>query len=133
MMKLRMIGATIMLTAGCSTLDAKPAYLHGPWGGPHAGIVFQGSLADVRFDCAGGSIDALILPAKDGSFEAKGTYRTGSGGPIRVGQIFVSKPATYSGNVAKDIMTLKVELDDGTTVGPFTLTQGAPPQLTRCL
>jgi hypothetical protein len=29
-------------------------------------------------------------------------------------------------------MVLRVALEDGTTLGPFTLTEGAPPQLTRC-
>jgi hypothetical protein len=30
-------------------------------------------------------------------------------------------------------MTLSIEFEDGTTTGPFTLTESAPPQLTRCL
>lgn len=133
MMKLRVLGATFILAASCSTLDAKPAYLVGGWGGPHAGLAFNGGLGDVQFDCASGSIDTLIFPAKDGSFEAKGTYREGSPGPVRVGQVFRTQPATYSGNVTNDVMTLSVELEDGATVGPFTLTLGGEPQLTRCL
>ena len=125
--------AALVLVTGCATLEKKPPYLTGSWGGPHVAIAFSGGLADVRFDCAAGSIDGLVMAAQGGPFEAKGTYRAGSPGPIRVGQIFVSQPATYSGNVTKDVMTLNVELDDGTLVGPFTLTQGAAPQLTRCL
>ena len=133
MMKLGVLSATLILISGCSTLDAKPSYLAGAWGGPHAAIAFHGGLGEVQFDCASGSIDGLIYPAKGGAFEAKGTYRAGAPGPVRVGQIFVSQPATYSGIVAKDVMTLNVELQEGTIIGPFTLTQGAPPQLTRCL
>ena len=113
-------------------MDDKPAYLDGQWGGPHIAASFRG-LADIQFDCAAGSIDALIYPAKDGSFEAKGTYREGAPGPVRVGQIFRSQPATYSGTVTENVMTLNVALEDGTLLGPFNLTQGAPPQLTRCL
>lgn len=133
MMRLRVLGATLILAASCSTLEAKPAYLIGGWGGPHVAMVFEGGLADVQFDCASGSIDTLVYPAKDGSFQAKGTYREGAPGPVRVGQIFRVQPATYSGNVTKELMILNVELEDGTVVGPFNLTLGAQPQLTRCL
>jgi hypothetical protein len=30
-------------------------------------------------------------------------------------------------------MVMSVSLDDGTTIGPFTLAEGAAPQITRCL
>jgi hypothetical protein len=29
-------------------------------------------------------------------------------------------------------MTLNVTLEDGTPIGPFTLAEGTPPQITRC-
>lgn len=122
-----------LLAAACTTLDAKPAFLVGSWGGPHAGIRFEGGLASVEFDCASGTIDAPVYPAKDGSFTAKGSVRTGTGGPVRVGQIFKSQRAEYSGQVAKDMMTLRVMIEGGAAMGPFTLTQGAAPQLMRCL
>jgi hypothetical protein len=125
--------AALLLATGCATLEKKPPYLTGTWGGPHVAIAFSGGLANVRFDCAAGSIDGIVLAAQGGPFEATGTYRAGSPGPIKVGQVFVSQSATYSGNVTKDVMTLNVELEDGTKIGPFTLTQGAAPQLTRCL
>src|SRR5215207_9285916 len=98
-MNFRALAVTILFAAACSTVEAKPAYVVGQWGGPHAAIAFNVGLADVRFDCASGSIDVPVFPAKDGSFQAKGIYREGSPGPVRVGQIFRSQPATYSGNV----------------------------------
>lgn len=127
------LAAGAILVALAPAALAKTANLAGVWGGPHAGIAFQGGLADVRFDCASGTVDVPVYPAKDGAFEARGTYRQGAPGPVRVGQIFRSQPASYSGRVSKDAMTLNVMLEDGTMVGPFTLTRGAPPQLTRCL
>ena len=133
MTKVLTIAATLIFAASCSTVEAKPAYLVGGWGGPHAGASFNGGLGEVQFDCASGSIDTHVLPAKDGSFEAKGTYREGAPGPVRVGQIFRSQPATYSGTVLESVMTLHVELEDGSTVGPYTLTMGTHPQITRCL
>lgn len=127
-----MIGAAL-LVASCATLEGKPTFLVGTWGGPHAGITFEGGLASVEFDCASGTIDGPVYPAKDGTFTAKGSVRTGTGGPVRVGQIFKSQRASYSGQVQKTAMTLDIKLEDGTAMGPFTLTEGASPLLTRCL
>lgn len=125
--------AAAVLASSCATLAEKPDYLIGAWGGPHAGIQFEGGLASVELDCASGTIDAPIYPSRDGTFTAKGTMRTGTGGPVRVGQIFRSQRATYSGTVVNDVMTLKIEFEDGSAGGPFTLTPGAQPLLTRCL
>jgi len=122
-----------LLVSSCATLEGKPAYLTGTWGGPHIGITFEGALGSIEYDCASGTIDSIVLPAKDGQFTAKGQHRHGQGGPVRVGQIFRTQHATYSGEVHKDIMSLNVRLEDGTSLGPFTLTQGAQPQITRCL
>lgn len=127
-----LIGAALMVTA-CASLEAKSSYLIGAWGGPHIGITFEGGLANVELDCASGTIDGPVYPAKAGAFTAKGIFRSGMGGPVRVGQIFKSQPASYSGAVARDVMTLSIRLEDGTVSGPFTLVQGAEPQLTRCL
>ena len=109
----------------------KPTYLLGQWGGQGVEMQIDGGLAAVEFDCASGTIDANL--AAVGPFSATGTYRPGQGGPVRVGQIFVSKRATYAGSVTGDQMTLSVRVEDGTPVGPFTLTRGAPGQLNRCL
>jgi hypothetical protein len=130
------IAAAIALCAGSAPAVAK-AYLDGAWGGEHVGLVLEGGLGTVEYDCASGTIDGLILPAKDGRFTINGTYRTGPAGPVRVGQIFRATRATYSGTVKKQdkvrTMTLNVKLEDGTLLGPFTLTQGAQPQIMRCL
>jgi hypothetical protein len=125
--------AAAVLAFAAGAAPAKSPNLSGGWAGPHAAIIFQGGLADIQFDCASGTIDVPVFPAKGGAFSARGTYRAGKPGPVRVGQIFRSEPANYSGKLDKDAMTLVVTLEDGTALGPFTLTQGAAPQLTRCL
>lgn len=125
------LGAALFVSS--VSLHARPPHLMGGWGGEHVGIAFEGGLANVRFDCASGTIDVPVSPAKDGSFEARGTYRAGTPGPVRVGQIYRSQPATYSGKVIKKEMTMSVSLEDGSIIGPFTLAEGAPPQITRCL
>jgi hypothetical protein len=126
------LGAALV-TCACASLEARPPYLLGTWGGPHIGISFEGGLANVEFDCASATIDGAVYPAKDGAFTGKGIFRAGTPGPVRVGQIFKSQPATFSGTVVKDVMTLSIKLEDGTAGGPFTLNAGAQPQLTRCL
>jgi hypothetical protein len=134
------MAATAAMLSGCATLQGGPERIFGTWGGPHVGLDFQGGLADVQFDCASGTIDDPVYPTADGSFSAKGTYRTGTPGPVKVGQFFKSQAAVFAGHVAKSAakdaprtMILNVALEDGTALGPFSLSEGTPPQLTRCL
>lgn len=133
MRKRILVASLVLLLGGCATLEQKPPYLTGMWGGPGIAASFQGAFGQVQFDCAMGSIDGLVMAAQGGPFSVNGNYRAGASGPIRVGDRFVSQTATYSGEVVKDVMTLSVKLEDGTLLGPFTLTLGAPPQLNRCL
>lgn len=126
-----LLAVPLFALVGCATLGQKPTTLEGIWGGPHIELTLEGALGTVRFDCASGTIDQAI-PYPPGPFTAEGTYRTGQSGPIRVGQIFTSHRATYSGTQGNGVMTLTVKLEDGEMLGPFTLTEGAPGQLTRC-
>ena len=125
--------AGLLVLVGCESMVPTPTDASGAWGGQHVGLVVVGGLGSLEYDCASGTIDSFIMPARDGTFTAKGTHRPGQGGPVRVGQIFRAYPATYSGTLLKDEMTLHVKLEDGTTLGPYTLRRGAPPQITRCL
>jgi hypothetical protein len=133
MMKRRLLLAAVALVlAGCETIMPGLQPKSGAWGGPNIGLVLEGGSGKVDFDCASGTIDEAVFPGEGGAFSVKGTYRSGQSGPIRVGQIFRSEPATYAGTITKEDMTLSVSLEDGTEVGPFTLKEGAPPQLNRC-
>jgi len=131
---MRLLAAGLVLAlAGCATMEQKLPNRMGDWGGPHAGVTLEGGLGQVQFDCASGTIDKAIIPGPDGRFSVSGMYMEGQGGPIRVGQIFKSQRATYSGEIVAQQMTLRVAREDGTVLGPFTLTENAQPQLTRCL
>ena len=121
-----------LLLAGCATLGQGPTTLSGQWGGAGINLVLEGGLGTVEYDCASGTIDQTIPSAKV-PFSVSGTYRTGQPGPIRVGQIFNSQRATYSGSAEKTDMILQVKREDGTELGPFTLKQGVPGQINRCL
>jgi hypothetical protein len=133
-MRLRLlILAAISGLSGCSALPQGPTNLSGQWGGPHISLLLEGGLGTIEYDCASGTIDTVIYPGPEGHFSATGTHRTGQGGPVRVGQIFNSYRATYSGTVEKTHMTLSARLEDGTMIGPFDLIQGSQGELTRCL
>ena len=121
----------LIALTGCTAFDQGPMALKGMWGGPHIGVDLEGGLGSVQFDCAAGSIDQPIISG--GSFSVPGPYREGAAGPVRVGQIFTAKRATYSGTATKTTMTMSVTLEDGEVLGPFDLALGAPPQVTRCL
>jgi hypothetical protein len=123
--------AAAALLSACAALPSKPTFLSGQWGGQGVNLLLEGGIGTVEFDCAGGSID-VNLPAT-GPFSAAGSYRAGQPGPIRVGQIFTSQKATYFGTASEKEMTLNVRVEDGTMLGPFTLTPGSPGQLNRCL
>jgi hypothetical protein len=124
----------LLALAGCQTLMSGLNPEIGSYGGPQIGVDLQGVSGKVDFDCASGTIDEPVFLAKDsGAFSVKGTYRTGQAGPIKVGQIFTSQPATYAGTIVEEDMTMAVTLEDGSTLGPYTLRRGAPPQLIRCL
>jgi len=126
-----LLSPLVAVMAACAALPQKPAYLSGPWGGQGVEMLVEGGITSVAFDCAAGTID-VALPAS-GPFSAQGTYRPGQGGPVRVGQIFTSKRATYSGTITDDQMTLAIRVEDDTPIGPFVLTRGIPGQLNRCL
>lgn len=130
---MRFLALAVLPLAACASLALEPPTLHGQWGGPHIGMTVSGAIAQLEYDCASGTIDESVIPARDGSFTARGTHRAGQGGPVRVGQIFRSQRATYAGKIEKDNLTLTATLEDGTVLGPFELVRGAPPQITRCL
>src|ERR1044072_7235115 len=130
---MKALGAIPLLAlAGCASMGQEPTTLSGQWGGPGINLVLDGGLGSVVHDSASGTIDADIaaLPVP---CSVSGTYRTGQPGPVRVGQIFNSQRATYSGSATKTDMTLLVKLEDGTELGPYALKQGVPGQIKRCL
>jgi hypothetical protein len=119
--------------SGCAAVAPPPSNLSGQWGGPHISLLLEGGLGQIEYDCASGTVDTVIYPDKEGHFTATGTHRTGQGGPVRVGQVFISHRAVYSGTVQKEKMTFAGKLEDGTVIGPFSLTLGSKGELTRCL
>jgi hypothetical protein len=119
--------------AGC--LDPEiPSTVTGEWGGTHLGLVATTLGAELEYDCAAGRITAPVRPDASGRFTVPGLHFPGHGGPIRIDEEQVVRPARYDGVVRRDQMTLTVTLtDNNEELGTFTLVRGASPHVFKCL
>lgn len=90
--------------------------------------------AAVELDCAHGRVEGKIRLDTDGRFDIAGTYVRERGGPVREQEEDSSLPAHYKGSVEGSTLTLTITLaESGETLGPFELTRGRTPRLTKCL
>jgi hypothetical protein len=107
----------------------------GVWGGPHIRLdVAEDGTAAVELDCAHGATTEPVVPDGKGAFRAAGTYAPEHAGPIREGEESTGRPAVYAGRIEGGQMTLTMTLTgSGEELGPFELTQGKTPRLTKCL
>lgn len=123
--------APALALAGCAS-TGPPATLDGQWGGRGVGLVIEHGAGRLDYDCASGTIEAIVVTA-GGRFTATGRHVPGQGGPERVGDVRPSFRAAYSGTVRGARMTLGATVENGSRLGPFELARGAQPMLLRCL
>ena len=117
----------------CAGSPAGPSTLDGTWGGDHVTMSISG-VTHLDFDCAHGDIPAAL--AIDGRFQFSmtGTFVREHGGPIQIDEPLDRRPASYSGSVTRDHMTLTIRLTDtNETIGTFLLTRGAQGRVVKCL
>lgn len=107
----------------------------GVWGGPHIRLdAAADGTAAVELDCAHGSTAGPVVPDGKGSFRVEGRYVPEGHGPVREGQEDAGRPAVYAGQAEGGTMTLTITLtDSGEEMGPFELTYGKTPRLTKCM
>lgn len=121
------------LLAGCLGPETRSP-VTGEWGGVHLGLVASVQGAELEYDCAAGRITQPIEPDAGGRFSVVGLHFPGHGGPIRVDEEQVQRPARYDGTVRSDKMTITVTLTDtNESIGTFTLVRGASPHVFKCL
>ncbi len=120
--------------AACASAPSSPSSVPaGVWGGDHVSTTVAGTGTHFEFDCAHGD-GAPLVPDARGQFNVTGVFVREHGGPIRQDDAPDSHPATYSGTVTANAMTLTVRLADlGETVGTFTLAYGSPGRVVKCL
>jgi hypothetical protein len=108
--------------------------LTGSWGGAHLALDLDARPRALEFDCAVGTIDAPVVPDKQGKFTVAGSYTPGTGGPVSP-PAPTPQPATYRGWTDGDVeMLISVKIDGvADELGPFVLRLGEAAQLERCL
>jgi len=103
----------------------------GLWGGPHISMKVGAKSATLEYDCANGEIDGpLVIDAK-GDFKLRGTHRAEHGGPVRADESSEGRPATYTGSVKGNEMTLTLKVGDDEPE-TFTLEKGKEGELFKC-
>ena len=119
--------------ADASSYDKKGKVQMGTWGGEHVGLWVENNRSRLEYDCARGTIEQALTIDSKGRFKAKGTHIFEGGGPTTADDEPDRHPALYAGHVAGQKMTITITLTDtNKTLGPYTLTYGKSPSLTKC-
>jgi hypothetical protein len=131
-MYIRVLLVCLLLLSPVSAKSLKMQHIAtGTWGGPHINMKVTAKSAAIEYDCAHGVINGPLVLDKNGQFNLRGTHTMERGGPIRAGQEPNAQPASYSGSIKGNRMTLTLQvagLDDET----FTLEKGKPGELFKC-
>jgi len=65
--------------------------------------------ATIEYDCAHGGIEGPLAVGGDGKFHLRGTFTPERGGPVRANNVPQDQPATYSGEIKGNTMTLTLK------------------------
>ena len=101
------------------------------WGGQHINIKVRANSATIEYDCASGVIDGPLLVDNSGRFNLRGSHRMERGGPVRADDEPRKIPATYTGSIKGNTMTLTLKLADSDEE-TFTLERGKHGELFKC-
>jgi hypothetical protein len=106
----------------------------GTWGerGLRLDVQQDGS-AVLLFECAHGRIPAPLSLGTDGSFSWNGVYQVEMGTETSGSMPGPELPATYSGDVAGDTLTIHVFVPGGFRDETFTLQRGHQGPTTTCI
>jgi hypothetical protein len=129
MMRITVIPSMLVVLA-CSTATSTPiTEVVGRWGGDNAGLIVSDTDIHVHIGCTLGNALGPIRPDANGRFETTGTYNVDAY-PVDRGIIH---PASFTGQVTGETMTLTVSLTDTARVlGPVTLIYGIEPKMGPC-
>jgi hypothetical protein len=103
----------------------------GVWGGQHINIEVGEKSATIEYDCASGVINGPLIVDASGNFNLRGTHRIERGGPIRADDDSKGQPATYTGSIKGNTMTLTLKVGDA-DAETFTLEKGKEGKLVKC-
>ena len=124
----------VILLAVCSVV-AKTQKMRrittGVWGGDHINMKVGAKSATIEYDCAHGLIHGPLVIDSSGHFNLRGTHTMERGGPVRADETPNEQPATYTGSIKGNTMTLSVKVA-GSEIDTFTLEKGKPGELFKC-
>ena len=103
----------------------------GNWGGQHINMKVGAKSATIEYDCATGMIQGPLVVDGNGNFKLRGTHQPQHGGPIRADENPQDHPATYTGSIKGNTMTLSLKVGDSEEE-TFTLEKGKEGELFRC-
>lgn len=104
----------------------------GEWGGSHISMNVGERAATIEYDCAHGEIPGPLSVDGEGKFHLRGTFTRERGGPVRADETSKAEPATYSGTITGNKMTLTMKLSDSDESETFTLEKGKAAELFKC-
>src|SRR5215204_758918 len=103
----------------------------GQWGGQHINIEVGAKSATIEYDCASGVIEGPLVVDSNGHFNLRGIHKMERGGPVRADENAKQYPATYSGSIKGNTMTLTLKFADFEP-DTFTLEKGKEAELFKC-
>lgn len=130
----RIVALLVILLAVCSIVAETRRMQRipiGNWGGQHINMKVGAKSATIEYDCATGVIQGPLLVDRDGNFNLRGTHTMQRGGPVRADEKPNEVPATYTGSIKGNMMTLKLKVSDE-EVETFTLEKGKQGELFKC-
>jgi hypothetical protein len=104
----------------------------GEWGGSHISMNVGERSATVEYDCAHGEILGPLSLDGEEKFQLRGTFTPERGGPVRADDTSRAQPATYSGTIKDNTMTLTLKVADSDDTETFTLEKDKPGKLFKC-
>jgi len=126
--------AAVLVLAGVLLVGCRGETVpNGAWGGDHVVLTVTDNGGRVEFDCAHGSLDHPLRLDDRGHFSVAGTFVPEHGGPVRSGEVPESRPARYQGRLDRQKLEFTVTVEGQTGQGPFTVTLGKGPKVTKCL
>jgi hypothetical protein len=135
MFKLKNVGVLLLLTLLTISAAAKIQKMRristGLWGGQHISMKVGAKSATIEYDCANGVIDGPLVVDAHGRFNLRGTHHMEHGGPIRADESSKGQPATYTGSISGNTMTLTLKFGDA-DAEMFTLEKGKEGELFKC-
>ena len=103
----------------------------GNWGGEHIKMKVTSKSATIEYDCATGVIQGPLVIDHNGNFNLRGTHHRERGGPVRADESARQVPATYTGSVKGNTMTLNLKVSNSEDE-TFTLVKGQEGELFKC-